>query len=765
MPTDLFKIINKFTLVFDDVELEKEFTQYSINKVKETLKYSVFIAAFSSAIVGLIGYYGSFKTSFTLDVILQISAGLIFWFLSAQQFFQKYYNIYVYTILISINIVMLYGHADDTSLFPLLNVYAIFLFISLVPYISFYNILFSIILILTSVMLMPVFFNSITFNIAIEKTLLLLSYFMIVSLVLYIKQMYERLSFYKSKELKKVNIRLLNENKTLEMQSVLAKILKASTHPNINIKEFLDEALNLILNISWLKILPKGSIFLTNKNGELEMIAHKNIGVLTKTCAIVKSGQCLCGLALQKKQMLFNNCVTHEHTTRPEGMTPHGHFNIPIMLDDNVLGVINIYVTHGHQKTTDEEKFFGFVANTLASVIYRNQLEKEKEQYLNNLKRYFVAIEQSEATIMFTDLEGKIKYANPFFYNLTGFKVDEVVGKSVKIQSSGKTPRETYNDMWNTLMQKKTWKGEFINRKKNGEEYVEKAIISPITNENNEVVEYIAIKEDVTQAKQNVKTIIEQKHLLEQKHLKIKSSINYAQRIQQSLLASSNNLYDIFDEVIINFLPKETVSGDFYLVREKNNHIYITVSDCTGHGVPGALVSVLGIQEIDHIIDTCNCPVNGMLNILNRKIDVLLNNDNEIGSDGMDLVMLKINKQLKQINFSGAKGLFYIFSNGELVRYKTDAFSIGQQSKTDINFTEQTISYQTGDTVFLLTDGLQDQISKVNQKRIGSKRVKQLMTEVATSTLNNKQNLINSFIKTHLGDFQIDDITFITFKL
>lgn len=636
MPADFLKIINKLTLAFNDAKFEKEFTEYSINRVKETLKYSVFVAAFSSVIVGFVAYYGSFKTSFTLDVILQMFAGLMFWFLSAKQFFQKYYSIYVYTVLISLNIVMLYGHANDSSLFPLLNVYAIFLFITMVPYISFYNILISILLILISILLMPIFFKSITYYLAIERALLLLSYFMIVSLVLYIKQMYERLSFYKSIELEKANKKLVDENKTLEMQSVLAKILKESTQPNINIKEFLDEALNLILNISWLKILPKGCIFITNKKDELEMIAQKNLGALTKTCAVVKSGQCLCGLALQKKQMLFNNCVTHEHTIKPEGMTPHGHFNIPIMLDDNVLGVINIYVTHGHQKTNDEERFFGFVADTLASVIYRNQLEKEKEQ---------------------------------------------------------------------------------------------------------------------------------QALIIKSNHNQIKSSINYAQRIQQSLLASSNNLFDIFDEVIINFLPKETVSGDFYLVREKNNHIYITVSDCTGHGVPGALVSVLGIQEIDHIIDTCNCPTNEMLNILNRKIDLLLNNDNEIGSDGMDLVMLIIDKQQKQINFSGAKGLFYIFSNGDLVRYKTDAFSIGQQFETDVIFSEQTISYQTGDTVFLLTDGLQDQISKINQKRIGSKKLKQLMTEVASSPFNNKQNLINSFIKIHLGDFQIDDITFITFKL
>jgi len=122
----------------------------------------------------------------------------------------------------------------------------------------------------------------------------------------------------------------------------------------------------------------------------------------------------------------------------------------------------------------------------------------ESEARLRSLSK---AVENSPVTILITDPEGSIKYVNPKFTSLTGYSVEEVVGRNPSVLSSGRTPREVYDDMWRTLSDGGTWKGEFANRKKNGDLYWESASISPIVNESGKIVNYVAVKEDITDAK------------------------------------------------------------------------------------------------------------------------------------------------------------------------------------------------------------------------------------------------------------------------
>ena len=126
------------------------------------------------------------------------------------------------------------------------------------------------------------------------------------------------------------------------------------------------------------------------------------------------------------------------------------------------------------------------------------------------LQKYFTAIEQSAASIFFTDIKGNIEYANPQFAKLTGYTVEEALGKNPVILKSGKTPKSRIKELWDTILNRKTWRGEFINRKKDGKEFYEKAIISPITNDKEEITDFVAIKEDITELKK-AQQIIEEK--------------------------------------------------------------------------------------------------------------------------------------------------------------------------------------------------------------------------------------------------------------
>ncbi len=147
---------------------------------------------------------------------------------------------------------------------------------------------------------------------------------------------------------------------------------------------------------------------------------------------------------------------------------------------------------------------------TLKQKKLSNKLLIKKNHEINKLS---IAIEQSPSTIVITDLKGNIEYANPYFEKLTGYSTKEVIGLNPRILQSGETPQNTYINLWETVTSGKTWTGEFINKKKNNEKYIEKSIISPIENDQGEIVNYIAIKENITKQKeieQELKTAKEQ---------------------------------------------------------------------------------------------------------------------------------------------------------------------------------------------------------------------------------------------------------------
>ena len=145
---------------------------------------------------------------------------------------------------------------------------------------------------------------------------------------------------------------------------------------------------------------------------------------------------------------------------------------------------------------------FNVVNNSLSlkqSIIDKQNAELQKNLF--ELRKFSLAIEQSPITIVITDVKGDIEYANPFFTTLTGYSLDEAVGQNTKILNSNKTKPEVYTEMWNTISSGKIWMGEFINKKKNNEEFIEKALIAPVKNEKGEIANYIAIKEDITDSR------------------------------------------------------------------------------------------------------------------------------------------------------------------------------------------------------------------------------------------------------------------------
>lgn len=161
-----------------------------------------------------------------------------------------------------------------------------------------------------------------------------------------------------------------------DIQNALNEMLNISLMP-ISLNKQMEKILLLVLNIPWLALDEKGCIFLTDETGKgLRIVAHSNLGKsLLDLCTHIQFGQCLCGRAAAQQKLIFKQCIDHEHDIVPEGMTPHGHYNMPIISNKKTLGVLNLYVKHGHEQSTLEVDFLNASAKAMASIIERKKAE------------------------------------------------------------------------------------------------------------------------------------------------------------------------------------------------------------------------------------------------------------------------------------------------------------------------------------------------------------------------------------------------------
>lgn len=216
-------------------------------------------------------------------------------------------------------------------------------------------------------------------------------------------------------------------------------------------------------------------------------------------------------VAVQRKPLIINDYQT-EYANR-KGY-PDGHIMlkrflaIPVFSDDQIVAVLGMA-----NKQTDYDETDTLLLTLLMDAVWKVVDRKAKEMELLKLSR---AVEQSPVSILITDTEGKIEYVNSFFSQITGWQPSEVIGKKTSLFKSGNTPNQLYQELWNCISSGNTWKGEFHNRKKNGDLYWEEATISPLTSPGGNIINYIAVKEDITQRKQITAELVQAKEAAEQ---------------------------------------------------------------------------------------------------------------------------------------------------------------------------------------------------------------------------------------------------------
>lgn len=263
-------------------------------------------------------------------------------------------------------------------------------------------------------------------------------------------------------------------------------------------------------------------------------------------------------------------------------------------------------------------------------------------------------------------------------------------------------------------------------------------------------------------------SIFEKKNELAKIHDELEASINYAEKIQRSLLPDEALLKEILSDHFIFFKPRDIVSGDYYWFKKVRNYLVITAADCTGHGVPGAFMSMLGVSFLNEIVSKSRFDTpDQILNRLRDKVKKALKQKGDIGEnkDGMDMALCVINLETKELQFSGAYNPLYIVRNGEMIQIKADRQPIAVYI-AEKPFTLNNHQLEKGDCLYMFSDGYTDQFGGDNNKKFMTKRFKQMLMDNHGKSFKEQESILDKTFKDWKnGQDQMDDVLVIGLKV
>jgi len=445
----------------------------------------------------------------------------------------------------------------------------------------------------------------------------------------------------------------------------------------------------------------------------------------------------------------------------------------------NVKLALKHYKLYEELKNKNEKENNERAISSLKYQFNFNQLELEKSILQQKNNELFNAYEEINAKniqlellslvtsntdniILIFDEFMRLEWVNKSFTSLTGSRFSSTIlsQKPTIFEMSGNT--DIYA-LVNKCIHKKTsviYGSSFISDL--GKTIWFSSTLSPIFNEDNQLKKLVIIDADITEIKNS-------EDIIKEKNKDITDSINYAQRIQNSLLPDTKIFERLLKEHFIFFKPRDVVSGDFYWLSELNDFILIAAIDCTGHGVPGAMMSMIASSFLNTIIHQkhINSPAL-VLRELYTQLDFAFTRYNPTtkSNDGMDIALIEINKNTGNIRFAGVNRNLYLIRDKQLLEFKsTKLHSISILKKFDaINDTE--IPILKKDSLYLFSDGYSDQFGGIVQKKLGTKKFKEMLITISSLSCENQKIEIEKHFNTWKGNLpQTDDILIMGIKI
>ena len=399
------------------------------------------------------------------------------------------------------------------------------------------------------------------------------------------------------------------------------------------------------------------------------------------------------------------------------------------------------------------------------------------------LERLSIVARETVNSILIMDADGTLEWVNTSFERLNGMKLNEFKSKHGNTIYELSNNPDIKNIIQNCIATKTPVRYEASNTLEDGRIVWEASTLSPIFDSVGKLTKLIIIDDDITDRKRH-------EEIIKQKNKDITDSIMYAKRLQQAILPSDAEINKQFPENFILYKPKDIVAGDFYWMhiiqfeneKKENNEdcqIFIAAADCTGHGVPGALVSVVCSNALNRAVKEFGLRDTGK--ILDKVTQLVLETFEKSGTDvndGMDISLLSIKYNQKgtsneiEINWSGANNPLWYFQNPsagatdkELTEIKPDKQPIGKYDDGK-PFTTNKIPYQPDTTFYLFTDGYADQFGGEHGKKFKYKQLEKLLQANSGKSFEEQKYILDKTIEEWKGDLeQVDDICVIGFRV
>lgn len=285
--------------------------------------------------------------------------------------------------------------------------------------------------------------------------------------------------------------------------------------------------------------------------------------------------------------------------------------------------------------------------------------------------------------------------------------------------------------------------------------------------ENERILEQ-KVKERTAEVVRQKEEIERQSEKLEELYKDVTDSIRYAKRLQDSILPPTSYIERLLPEAFVLFKPKDIVSGDFYWVSETEDKILFSAVDCTGHGVPGAFMSLIGANALNQIVNAKEDKPANILNELNRLSSEALNKSEEgiKVRDGMDLALCAISKDFKTLEYSGANNPLYIVRDNEITVTKADKFAIASFIDGAHHYTNHEFELKKGDLLYIFSDGYADQFGGVKGKKFMYRQFRELLVSIKDEPMDKQKAILDQKIEDWKGSFeQVDDILIIGVRI
>ena len=592
--------------------------------------------------------------------------------------------------------------------------------------------------------------------------------------------------------------------KIKELTDLISSIQKS--HKIADDIEFIDMDNIFIAKPLYLDSEYIGSIYIISDTNNLWEILSK--GLFVQLLALLISLVVIIILAF-KIQKIFTHPIFNLNDAMQD-VAQNNNYDIKIKHQSNdefnmLFNGFNNMIDTIKKQNSQLENYTQTLNETIA--IKTDDINKQKEE-LENLVSSF----EKNVIASKIDLDGIITYVSIAFCNISGYSQEELIGQNHKMMRHDDMPSELFDRLWESIKSGEIWRGEIKSLKKDGGFYWSEAIISPTFDKNNIITGYSAIWHDITSQKEvedlsiNLENKVKEKTKDLNKQLRIvkfaerkqnelfeevkktkveieivhkqtRDSIEYASHIQQAIIPNNQQFKNYFSSFFTLWKPRDIVGGDIYLFEElrDENECLLMVIDCTGHGVPGAFVTML-VKAIERQIvskifndDTVEVSPAWILSYFNRKMKTLLKQDNKDSPSnaGFDGGILYFNKKEKIVKYAGAETPLFIVQDDEMRMIKTDRHSVGYK-KSDINYEykEHIIDVSKPTRLYISTDGYLDQKGGDKGFPYGKKRFQKSIEENLNMSMEEQKEMLIQKMKTYQGDyFTVDDSTIIGMEI